>query len=251
MGYGVVKPHLGDDMRKVVIFGGVYFLMAIVYWEAFYMQHAHALTLSVEENYRLQLVEYIFALPLSLLNSICVIWILYCIQTTKAQLLTRNQMTKYAMYNQFFYVLIIAATACMAAMVIQIIIARPSVRMDNWRNHWFDSMIWKLIFFCVLLCILFLWRPNANNKRFAYTKTASVDDQSYSLVSPTYNDEMSLRLLRRGGDSGSDAEDLFVNNAEDDLDWVEQNIPAGEEDRMLFDDDEDAEHRRLELNKME
>eukprot|EP01134_Creolimax_fragrantissima_P001203 CFRG1203T1 len=279
MGYGVVKPHLGEEMKKIIMFGIVYFLTAIIYWEAFYMQHAHALSLSVDENHRLQIIEFIFALPLSLLNAVCVIWIIMCLQTTKAQLKIRNQMVKYQMYNQFFYVLAVAALASVAAMVVQVVIARPSVRLDNWRSHWFDSAVWKIIFFVVLLSILFLWRPNANNKRFAYTKTSSNEDDtvSYSLMSPSYNDEMSLRLLRRDSPGAhQDETDHFVNN--EDLDWVENNIPAREDEyalayrrtstvhyivimpspihlyirsRMLFDDDETAEIRRLELNKME
>lgn len=38
--------------------------------------------------------------------------------------------------------------------------------MQDWRELWIDDAFWGFLFSIILLVIMFLWRPSANNQRF-------------------------------------------------------------------------------------
>src|SRR4051812_40787699 len=47
---------------------------------------------------------------------------------------------------------------------------------DKWWRGWFIlEAYWKILHFVVLICVSLLWRPNNNNKRYAYSM--QLDDQ--------------------------------------------------------------------------
>ena len=37
--------------------------------------------------------------------------------------------------------------------------------MQDWRELWIDDAFWGFLFSIILLVIMFLWRPSANNQR--------------------------------------------------------------------------------------
>eukprot|EP00123_Amoebidium_parasiticum_P001678 comp12829_c0_seq1/m.7990 comp12829_c0_seq1/g.7990 ORF comp12829_c0_seq1/g.7990 comp12829_c0_seq1/m.7990 type:complete len:526 (-) comp12829_c0_seq1:29-1606(-) len=252
MGYGVVKPSLGTEMRKVIAFGVVYFTCALIYWEALYMQQAHVLGLSQAEEDRLLKVELLTVFPLSLLDAFVVVWILQTLYGTMRQLKTRNKVVKYNMYRTFFVVLVSAVVIAVCCMVIQVMISRPAVRLENWQYRWFESVAWKVIFAYILLAIMVLWRPNANNKRFAYTPLEVDDEEDMQNAVPTaYGDMVKMRNVssassRANGNGAAHGED------DADLNWADENIPAtSSTNDMLFDDEEERRAHRLELSKMQ
>jgi hypothetical protein len=55
--------------------GALYFLAALVYWEAAYMQHAHNLGLSASEEENLVLVEKVMVFVISFLDAVVVFWV--------------------------------------------------------------------------------------------------------------------------------------------------------------------------------
>ena len=41
--------------------------------------------------------------------------------------------------------------------------------LTDWKNVWLDEAYWHLLFSMVLLVIMLLWRPTANNQRYAFS----------------------------------------------------------------------------------
>lgn len=42
----------------------------------------------------------------------------------------------------------------------------PPPPNQDWRELWIDDAFWRLLFSIILLVIMFLWRPSANNQRY-------------------------------------------------------------------------------------
>lgn len=42
----------------------------------------------------------------------------------------------------------------------------PLLCLKDWRELWIDDAFWRFLFSTILLVIMFLWRPSANNQRW-------------------------------------------------------------------------------------
>eukprot|EP00124_Ichthyophonus_hoferi_P000678 Ihof_evm7s27 gene=Ihof_evmTU7s27 len=213
-GYGVMKPSLGEEMYRILGFGMLFFTTSLIYWEAHYMEQAHAMGLSKAEESRLSKLELYAILPASLLDACLVVWTVQSLYNTMSQLKTRNKLVKYNMYYNFFIVLISAVLIGIACMVIQFLIDKS----DNWQYHWFKSVAWKVIFLFVLLSIMVIWRPSNNISRFAYTPLDNEDEEDLQNIVPTaYVDMVKMRVVSSRGDRDEE---------EEDLNWAEENVPS-------------------------
>lgn len=41
--------------------------------------------------------------------------------------------------------------------------------LQDWDQLWIDDAYWHVLFSCILLVIMVLWRPTNNNQRYAFT----------------------------------------------------------------------------------
>ena len=47
---------------------------------------------------------------------------------------------------------------------------------QDWKEIWIDDAFWHFLFALVLLAIMVLWRPTANNQRYAFAPLIDVGD---------------------------------------------------------------------------
>ncbi len=47
-----------------------------------------------------------------------------------------------------------------------VVIENVSLCLQDWRELWIDDAFWRFLFSTILLVIMFLWRPSANNQRY-------------------------------------------------------------------------------------
>lgn len=118
---------------------------------------------------------------------------------------------------------------------------------------WVEDAFWHIQFSLLLLVIMVLWRPTNNNQRYAFTplldnpEDEDDDDEEDQFVADAYGVKM------RGNRSSSPKLPRSATNDEDDLKWVEENIPAAIADAALpiLDSDEEIINTKFEVSKMQ
>nr|BAE87749.1 unnamed protein product [Macaca fascicularis] len=104
----------------------------------------------------------------------------------------------------------------------------------------------------ILFVIMVLWRPSANNQRFAFSPLSEEeeeDEQKEPMLKESF-EGMKMRSTKQEPNGNSK-----VNKAqEDDLKWVEENVPSSVTDvalPALLDSDEERMITHFERSKME
>nr|CAD2190555.1 unnamed protein product [Meloidogyne enterolobii] len=139
--------------------------------------------------------------------------------------------------------------------------------MKDWKELWVDTAFWHIFFCTILVVIMFLWRPSQNNQRYAFTplldnsedeneedieedelftKSGGQRPAVYEVVSK--RDKKQENGQSNGSVAGKDGENKN-SKLEDDLQWIENNIPTTLAE-ALVDEEEDKAQRELEISKM-
>nr|XP_056707033.1 transmembrane protein 87A isoform X2 [Euleptes europaea] len=238
LGYGIVKPRLGVTLHKVVVAGALYLLFSGM---------EGVLRVTGAQN---DLASLAF-IPLAFLDTALCWWIFISLTQTMKLLKLRRNVVKLSLYRHFTNTLILA----IAASVVFIIWTTVKFRLVNcqsdWQELWVDDAIWRLLFSMILFVIMVLWRPSANNQRFAFSPLAEEDE----------DDEQKEPMLKEsfeGMKMRSSKQELNgnpkVHKAVNDLKWVEENVPSSVTDvalPVLLDSDEERMITHFERSKME
>ncbi|XP_012583097.1 PREDICTED: transmembrane protein 87B isoform X3 [Condylura cristata] len=158
LGYGIVKPRLGTVMHRVIGLGLLYFIFAAV---------EGVMRVVGANDSDLVLLA---SLPLSLLDSGLCWWIFISLAQTMKTLRLRKNTVKFSLYRHFTNTLIFAVLASVIFMVWTTKTFRIAKCQSDWMEHWVDEAFWSFLFSLILIVIMFLWRPSANNQRYLIGK---------------------------------------------------------------------------------
>lgn len=249
MGFGVVKPRLDGVQRQIATVGVAYFLFDLVYSISHSMERTTFSPSSTDD---------IVVIPLSALNAGIFYWIFASLHHTIKILEIRRNIVKLQMYTRFRAILTAAVAASLLFLVWLASDRFGAIlpRGEDWRHDWWQEGFWDMLFLAILLAIVVLWRPTTNNARFAYAplETGDDEDDEVGRVQPTFSAEsMKMRTL---ASSRSHTPVPATNETDEDLRWVEENIPSASLRDTAFpanplDSDEEIMTRRLELSKLE
>ncbi|XP_015249647.1 PREDICTED: transmembrane protein 87A-like isoform X1 [Cyprinodon variegatus] len=241
LGYGIIKPRLGTVMHRVVGLGILYFGFASV---------EGVLRITGTKDSDLALLANI---PLALLDSSLCWWIFVSLAQTIKTLKLRRNPVKLSLYRHFTNTLIFAVIASVIFMVWSAKKLHLANCQSDWIEVWVEDAFWRFLFSFVLLVIMFLWRPSANNQRYAFTPLIddSDDDEIEFIASSNIADGIKLRAAKT--ETNGTAK-LPETNPEEDLKWVEDNIPSSLTDvalPVLLDSDEEIMTTKFEMSKLE
>ncbi|MCI4376697.1 hypothetical protein PGIGA_G00191390 [Pangasianodon gigas] len=243
LGYGIVKPRLGTVMHRVVGLGVLYFAFAAI-------EGILRIT-----GGRDSVPSLITAIVLTVFDS-CTIWFISfqsLAQTIKTLKLRRNPV-KLSLYRHFTNTLIFAVIASVIFMVWTTKKFRLADCQADWMELWVDDAFWRFLFSIILLVIMFLWRPSANNQRYAFTPLIDdSDDEEIEefLVSANIADGIKLRAAKTETNGTTKPP---ASSVDEDLKWVEENIPSSLTDvalPVLLDSDEEIMTTKYEMSKMQ
>lgn len=240
MGYGIVKPRLGSTKHLVFALGLAYCLFVSI--DSIYVKLI-APTKPLTQKQRLY--AYI---PRAVINAILIWWIIASLVATIRTLRTRRNVIKLTLYRHFSNALVFAIVSCIAFEAWWIHLTKDGC-IRNWREYWLsDDIFWNVLFTMILIVIMFLWRPTINNSRYAFSPLldADEDEESEEQINEAF-EGMKMRNVKKNGGKKEAA-------LEDDLKWVEENIPSTLGDTVLeklMDSDEEVEHRKYEISKMQ
>ncbi|XP_038185969.1 transmembrane protein 87A isoform X4 [Arvicola amphibius] len=238
LGYGIVKPRLGVTLHKVVVAGALYLLFSG-------MEGVLRVT-----GAQTDLASLAF-IPLAFLDTALCWWIFISLTQTMKLLKLRRNIVKLSLYRHFTNTLILAVAASIVFIIWTTMKFRIVTCQSDWRELWVDDAIWRLLFSMILFVIMILWRPSANNQRFAFSPLSEEDEedeQKEPMLKESF-EGMKMRSSKQEPNGNSK-----VNKTEDDLKWVEENVPSSVTDvalPALLDSDEERMITHFERSKME
>ncbi|XP_018414758.1 PREDICTED: transmembrane protein 87A [Nanorana parkeri] len=239
LGYGIVKPRLGATLHKVVMAGALYLLFSGVEG-----------VLRVSGHY-FSTVALIAHLALSLIDACILFWIFISLTQTMKLLRLRRNVVKLSLYRHFTNTLILAVVASIVFIIWTTMKFHLVDCQSDWQELWVDDAIWRLLFSMILFVIMILWRPSANNQRFAFSPLIEEDEddeQKEPMLKESF-EGMKMRTSKPETNGNTK-----VPKAEEDLKWVEENIPSSVTDvalPTLLDSDEERMITHFERSKME
>ncbi|KAM9847327.1 transmembrane protein 87A [Aulostomus maculatus] len=242
LGYGIVKPRLGTVMHRVVGLGVLYFSCASI-------EGVLRITGGRDNGPTL-----ITTIVLAVLDSGCIWFISFHLAQTIKTLKLRRNPVKLSLYRHFTNTLIFAVIASIIFMGWTAKKFWPAGCQSDWIELWVEDAFWRFLFSLILLVIMFLWRPSANNQRYAFTPLIDdSDDEEIEefIASTNLADGIKLRVAKSETNGTVKSAET---NLEDDLKWVEDNIPSSLTDvalPVLLDSDEEIMTTRYEMSKLE
>ncbi|XP_017331935.1 transmembrane protein 87A [Ictalurus punctatus] len=243
LGYGIVIPRLGTTVPRLVAVGLLYLIFS-----------------SVEGILRVKggfygTVALIASLSLSLTDSCVIWWVFISLSQTTRLLKLRRNVVKLSLYQHFTNTLIFSV---LASIIFIIWTSRQFKFVDcqsGWRDMWLDDAFWRLLFSTILLVIMVLLRPSANSQRFSHSPLIDEDGEE-DAKEPMLNEAFEGMKMRGAKSEANSSQKLFSkeNCKDEDLKWVEENIPTSVVDvafPMMLDDEEEFLKTKMERSKME
>ena len=171
LGYGVVKPSLGDLMWKCRALAGLHFVFAAIYTVFSYILPPDSASPWV----------LLVILPLSLTMTAFYIWILSSLTHTIKFLEDRKQHVKALMYKNLWRLLLGSVLVIFAFFFFNSLIFANESPLEfitrHWQSRWFMLDGWLNVVYFVDFCIIaFIWRPTENNRRFAMSSQLAQDE---------------------------------------------------------------------------
>ncbi|XP_032325693.1 transmembrane protein 87B isoform X1 [Camelus dromedarius] len=242
LGYGIVKPRLGTVMHRVVGLGLLYFVFAAIEGVMRVIGGSNHLAVVLGD------------IVLAVIDSIFVWFIFISLAQTMKALRLRKNTVKFSLYRHFTNTLIFAILASVVFMVWTTKTFRMAKCLSDWMERWVDDAFWSFLFSLILIVIMFLWRPSANNQRYAFMPLIDDSDdeiEEFMVTSENLTEGIKLRASKTV--SNGTAKPTTSDNFDEDLKWVEENIPSSFTDvalPVLVDSDEEIMTRSEMAEKM-
>lgn len=164
MGYGVVRPSLGEDFKKIIYLGGSYYILSIVFTLASNGQTNSHLAGDPEFSDLKSLLVFMLAM----VDTTFYIWTLVSLHSLITTLRSRQQNTKLQLYERFRIVLFFSLTFSCSWAIYALLLFHARFE-QNWRSRWTSDAIWEISYFIIFVSIAYLWAPSRNSQRYAYS----------------------------------------------------------------------------------
>ena len=176
MGYGVVKPSLGKTMIYVRFLALAHFAFGVIYAVG---------SLSITPDNAGPLVLLVI-LPLAGTLTTFYVWTLNSLNLTMKDLLQRKQTVKAMMYKKLWWCILGSIVVIFGFFFVNSFTfagrSDPDFVPDHWQTRWFILDGWlNLVYLFDIAYVAYLWRPTANNRRFAMSDEVSSKDWEHQM----------------------------------------------------------------------
>lgn len=190
MGYGVVKPSLGKTMTYVrylaiahFVFGLVYAITSLLISPDTASKHRIALTKRTHQRANIELGPFVLLIVLPLAGTLTAfyVWTLNSLNFTLKDLRERKQTVKESMYKKLWWCILTSIMVIFGFFFFNSFSFASATDPDyvpfHWKSRWFILDGWlNLVYFADVACIAYVWRPTANNRRFAMSDEIAQDE---------------------------------------------------------------------------
>lgn len=184
LGYGVVKPSLGDSMWKCQALSFAHFLSAILF----------SITTAMTSHDNASTWILVSMLPLLITTSTFYVVIFASLSNTIKELEAHRQQVKASMYIALWRVLLGSVLVIFIMVFINLVMFMSESSLEyitkHWQSRWFMLDGWAYILYFVDFCIIcFIWRPTANNQKFAMSMQLAQDESEAMELSSLASDD--------------------------------------------------------------
>lgn len=178
MGYGVVKPSLGRTMIYVRLLAIGHFIFGVIYAVA-------SLTITPDTAGPLILLVI---LPLAGTLTAFYVWTLNSLNMTMKDLVQRKQAVKAMMYKKLWWCILGSIIVIFGFFFINSFAfagrSEANFVPEHWKTRWFVLDGWlNIVYLFDIGFVAYLWRPTANNRRFAMSDEIAQDDDGFEIRS--------------------------------------------------------------------
>jgi len=168
LGWGVTRPYL--DRRTILKVQGITFLYTV-------MDFVRTSVLSFRHSHSLSLPFVLFCLlPVALLNGAIFYWIFTALSSLMETLRERRQHEKLQLFERLWAILVFALSLASLTLLFQIFDLSRSINI-RWHYQWFFADgVSHILFLFVLAAMMYLWAPNKNSQRYAYSHLSELGD---------------------------------------------------------------------------
>ncbi|CAJ2506059.1 Uu.00g001890.m01.CDS01 [Anthostomella pinea] len=171
MGYGVVKPSLGKTMVYVRWLAIAHFVFGLVY----------AITSLLISPDTAGPFVLLIVLPLAGTLTAFYVWTLNSLNFTLKDLRERKQTVKEAMYKKLWWCILTSILVIFGFFFFNSFsfasASDPDYVPFHWKSRWFILDGWlNLVYFADVAWVAYVWRPTANNRRFAMSDEIAQDE---------------------------------------------------------------------------
>lgn len=196
MGYGVVKPTLGRTMIWVRWLAIAHFVFGIVYAVTSLLvtpdsagkTRQETRTTGMDADTLLGPFVLLIVLPLAGTLTAFYVWTLNSLNFTLKDLRERKQHAKEAMYSKLWWCILLSIMVIFAFFFFNSFsfasASDPDYVPFHWKSRWFILDGWlNLVYFADVAFVAYVWRPTANNRRFAMSdEIAQEDDGTFEIA---------------------------------------------------------------------
>lgn len=173
LGYGVVRPSLGPLMWKCRALAGAHFVFGVVYSISSYVVSPDTAGP----------VVLLVIMPMSLTMTAFYVWILSSLTGTIRYLEERKQQVKANMYKNLWRILLGSIVVIFGFFFLNSLLFAQESTIDfvtnHWKSRWFLLDGWLNVVYFIDFCLIaFIWRPTANNMRFAMSSQLAQDENA-------------------------------------------------------------------------
>ncbi|XP_059179681.1 transmembrane protein 87A-like [Physella acuta] len=189
LGYGIVKPSLGQTFYKVLIVGAVFFILALC---------QVCIQANLDETLECKF-KFIPTIPLLVIDGISIHWIFNYLRRTMWILQNRKEVVKLTLCRRFRHSLIFSVLVTAILIMRLLVNHRICECISDWKELWMDEASWHILFSLLLFINLVLWHPTSNNLRYAFTPVLdSTDDACVTQRASLNYDQTSPQFMDHG-----------------------------------------------------
>jgi len=200
MGYGVVKPILGDEKKKILLLGLIYWSFAF----AFEVLIHYSQTQEVSPMLRTILTP-----PVAILDGYFWWWIFASLNDTILNLTQKRQMAKLVLYKRFSWCLAFAIFVAFFFACYQLYYVWMKLFLEDWKVMWILEVgFWQVLFTVVFFCIMLLWRPSRHASKYAYAQQIATEEtEDADMFEDTFGKPETAEALDDDFEIGDENED--------------------------------------------
>ncbi|TQV92312.1 hypothetical protein V2A60_007004 [Cordyceps javanica] len=171
MGYGVVKPTLGRTMIYVRYLAAAHFVFGLIY----------AITSLLSSPESVGPFVLLIVLPLAGTLTAFYVWTLNSLNFTLKDLRERKQHAKETMYKKLWWCILVTVVVTFGFFFLNSFTFASVHEADfvptHWKTRWFVLDGWlNIVYLADVAWVAYVWRPTANNRRFAMSDEIAQDD---------------------------------------------------------------------------
>ncbi|KAJ6787064.1 hypothetical protein PWT90_03203 [Aphanocladium album] len=198
MGYGVVKPTLGRTMIYVRYLAAAHFVFGLIY----------AITSLLLSPEKVGPFVLLIVLPLAGTLTAFYVWTLNSLNFTLKDLRERKQHAKEAMYKKLWWCILITVIVIFGFFFLNSFTFASINDIDfvpsHWKTRWFILDGWlNIVYLADVAWVAYVWRPTANNRRFAMSDEIAQDDDG----------NFEIGEIGMPGDSDDEDEEAHIGSA--------------------------------------